>query len=394
MQNIFKEVATLDQRCYDQFFLNEDLLMEHAAGGIAAFIRKKFPPKSKVVVVSGSGNNGADVLVVARLLHKEYAVSIFELKPPSSPMAQLQHKRNQTLQIPKTQTLDGADVIVDGIVGTGFHTQFTPQIATTINAINRSNSYIIACDIPSGLSHDGKVTNPTIKADTTLTMGALKLSLFSDMAKDFVGDIHVINLGVDRSIYEQDSRYKLLQYSDMKLPTRAIHNTHKGSFGHLGVVCGSKSGAAILSALSGLRFGAGLVTLIAKTPPQNMPPIVMSSSKLPKNTTAIACGMGLGDDYKDEELRGLLCSVSKKVLDADILHSPLIQEPDILKNAIITPHPKEFVSLLKQLDIADISIDQLQNNRVAYAQDFSKPTFLISFINLFKLSTSLAFSPP
>ncbi len=77
MQNLFDEVNTLDKRCYEKFGLSEDILMEHAANGIADFIRSKFPKNSSVIVACGSGNNGADGLALARLLHGDYNVEIF-----------------------------------------------------------------------------------------------------------------------------------------------------------------------------------------------------------------------------------------------------------------------------------------------------------------------------
>ena len=85
MQKLFDEVGFLDKRCYEKFALSEDILMEHAANGMADFIRSKFPKNFSVIVACGSGNNGADGIALARLLHGDYDVKIFYVKEPKNP---------------------------------------------------------------------------------------------------------------------------------------------------------------------------------------------------------------------------------------------------------------------------------------------------------------------
>ena len=132
MQKLFDEVGSLDRRCYDKFNLSEDILMEHAADGMADFIRANFTKHSKVVVACGSGNNGADGIALARLLHKDFAVEIFYIKEPKSPMAILQHKRATALEIPTCQEINGCDILVDAIVGTGFNGEFDEKLSKII----------------------------------------------------------------------------------------------------------------------------------------------------------------------------------------------------------------------------------------------------------------------
>ena len=362
MQNLYDEVGSLDKRCYDEFGLTEDILMEHAANGMAEFIRAKFPKGSSVVVVCGSGNNGADGLVCARLLHVEYDVSILYAKEPSSPMALLQKKRVDSLDIPTCRELKECDVLVDAIVGTGFSGEFDEAITTLLEQMNSSKAYKIACDVPSGYK---------FFADTTLTMGAIKKAMFLDPHKDYVGDIKVLNLGVSRDVYEKPSTCKLLDIDDMELPFRDKKDSHKGSFGHLAITCGEKQGASILSASAALRFGSGLVTLVGYKE-NNIPPSLMSSHLLPRNTTAIALGMGLGNEFSDSELKDLLNNDLPLVADADVFHSEIILELIKRKNVVLTPHAKEFVSLLKLTNLADINIAELQENRFKYVELFSK----------------------
>lgn len=362
MQKLFDEVASLDKRCYEEFFLNGDILMEHAAEGMAEYIRSNFKKGSKVIVVCGSKNNGADGIALARLLHLDYDTSIFYAKKPASEMALLQQKRAFSIGVKECTKLQGCDVLVDAIVGTGFNGEFDEETASLIKEMNSLDAFKIACDIPSGYR---------FTADVTLTMGALKKGMFIDSAKEFVGEIKVINLGISREIYEKQSSWNLLDLEDLKLPKRIKKDSHKGSYGHLALASGEKSGASIMSALSALKFGAGLVTLVGYEDIQ-IPHMLMYSHEVPKNATALALGMGLGAEFSQIELDKFLDNTLPLVADADILSLPIVLE--ILKRdgVVVTPHAKEFAALLKVTKIADITTEELQKNRFMYAEEFCK----------------------
>ncbi|MCW8896026.1 NAD(P)H-hydrate dehydratase [Sulfurimonas sp.] len=360
MQNLYDEVGSLDARCYRDFFLSEDILMEHAASGISDFIRAKFAKNSKVIIACGSGNNGADGIALARLLHVDYEVSVFYAKKPKSKMALLQYKRAKSINVKECQKLQECDVLVDAVVGTGFCGEFYDYLKDTMTELNSVKAYKIACDIPSG---------GVFKADATLTMGALKKSMFLDGVKDFLGEIKVLDLGVSREVYEIDSNWKLLDLSDLNLPFRAKKDSHKGIYGHLALACGEKSGASIMSALTALKFGSGLVTLVGFEDIK-IPHTIMYSHTIPKSTTALAVGMGLGDEFSSMELDKFLDNNFPLVADADIFNMPIILDILKRKNVVITPHAKEFVSLLKKTNTADISVEELQANRFKYAEEF------------------------
>lgn len=362
MQKIFEEVASLDARCYEEFFLSEDLLMEHAASGMAEYIRAHCDKGAKVIIVCGSGNNGADGIALARLLHGIYNVALFCLKKPASKMALLQHKRAKSVGVKEIEKLEPCDVLVDAIVGTGFNGVFSPEIQKTLEEMNSAKALKIACDVPSGY---------LFYADVTLTMGALKKRMFLDSAKEFVGKVEVLDLGVSRDIYEKSTAWHLLDLQDLKLPHRTKKDSHKGSYGHLALALGEKSGASIMSALSALRFGAGLVTLVGYEALQ-LPHQLMYSHEVPANTTALALGMGLGAEFSQMELERFLDNSLPLIADADIFSMPKIV--DILKreSVVLTPHAKEFVSLLRICGVADISVEELQKNRFKYAEDFCK----------------------
>ncbi|MFA6192804.1 MAG: NAD(P)H-hydrate dehydratase [Sulfurimonas sp.] len=369
MQKLFEEVTSLDKRCYEKFALSEDILMEHAANGMAEYIRRNFAKGSSVIFACGSGNNGADGLACGRILHGDYNVSLFYAREPKSDMAILQDKRAKSVGVPKCFELTDCDVLVDAVVGTGFDGEFIDELKTIMCKLSSLKAFKIACDVPSGLKQNGECADECFAADVTLTMGALKKRLFLDEAKEFVGNIEVIDLGVSRMFYEVNTSWNLLDLNDSKLPYRTKKDSHKGSFGHLALICGNKSGASIMSAEAALRFGAGLVTLVGYEDVQ-IPHAIMYSHEIPYNATALALGMGMGEEFSDKELNKFLDNNLPLLVDADIFHMPILT--DILKkeNVVLTPHVKEFVALLKQTEIADISVNELQKNRFKYVEIF------------------------
>ena len=371
MQKLFDEVGSLDKRCYEAFCLSEDILMEHAANGMASYIQNNFSKEKKIIIAVGSGNNGADGIALARLLHGSYDVALYFVKEPKSPMALLQEKRAKSIGVKSITTLYECDILVDAIVGTGFEGTFSQELTQTLTMLNNAQAVKIACDVPSGLKRSGECANPTFQADITLTMGALKKSLFLDEAKDFVGNVEVLNLGIDRTLYERETNYYLLDLQDLQLPTRSHKNSHKGSFGHLSVLSGDKIGASVFSAQAALRFGAGLVTLVSHEN-NSIPFEIMHAYQLPSNTTAIALGMGLGENFSNEELQNYLKKDLPLLIDADLFYMPLLLELLKRSKIVLTPHPKEFAALLKMTQLANISVTTLQKNRFAYVELFCK----------------------
>lgn len=378
MQKVFDDVNALDNRCCDEFGLSEDLLMEHAAASMMRHIHSKFLNNAKILIVSGSGNNGADGIALARLLYSQYHVSLLMPYQAKSAMAKLQHKRAKILGINIVDDLSGLlerslehapDVIVDCLFGSGLNRDLDEASQCLLKQLNALTGYKIACDIPSGLDKQGRVSFVAFYADITITMGALKTQLYSDIAKDHTGDITVSDLGVHRSIYEANTNTFLLDSVDMKLPLRTKQNSHKGTFGHLSVIVGNKTGAGIIAAEAAFAFGAGLVTVITDQE-INLPCHIMQKSVLPENSTAIAIGMGLGY-FKKAEVQQILNNELSKVIDADLFHDDIILTILNRENVVLTPHPKEFCSLLKLTKLADITVAELQRNRFKYVRMFA-----------------------
>jgi len=372
LQKVFDEVNSLDRKCYEKYLLSEDILMEHAAISMMSYIEKKFVKNSKILIVCGSGNNGADGITLARLLYGLYDVSLYLVKKPKTQIGKLQLKRAVKVGVQYLETKDlltkEYDVVVDALFGSGFDKEMTKEYRELIEHLNSISGYKIACDIPSGINKKGQINQIAFKADRTITMGALKKSLFLDEAKEYIGRITVSDLGVYKELYENSSDICILDIDDLHLPLRDNSNTHKGNFGHLSVIVGQMQGAGILCADAAFNFGVGLVSVINHKEYQ-LPYHIMQSHKLPKNTTAIAIGMGLGN-YEQNEILEILNKNIPKVIDADMFYEKDIKIVLNKENIVLTPHPKEFCSLLKITAIDDISVETLQKNRFKYVEKF------------------------
>ena len=373
MQPLYKSCYPLDQRCYDDYALTEDILMEHAAMGMANYIRANFNEQSSVLIVCGVGNNGADGIVLARLLQGEYEVKLYLPFGVRSVMAEVQLERVECLDIEFIDEVEEADVVVDAIFGAGLSRELDEKTRKLIVQLEKLNGFKIACDVPTGIDMDGNPFPMALFADVTITMGALKECLYTDMAKEYVGEVVCVDLGVSHEKYTigfKNNAY-LLEESDLKLPTRKRCNTHKGNFGHLAVIAGEKEGASIMAGLAGLRFGAGLVTVVGEvmTP---LPLELMQDIQLPYNKTAIALGMGFLDDFEYEIVEDILDCDAPLLLDAGVFSNEIILEflEQRDREIVLTPHPKEFVDLWNMTIDSPLNIAILQASRFEKVREF------------------------
>lgn len=331
----------------------------------------------------------------------------------------LKTKGNLTQDFQDKEELDLTkfECIIDGIFGSGFHGEMPKIVADLITTINHTDTLKIAVDIPSGVSKTGAVLQSAFCADFTIAMGARKIALYADSAKDFIGRIKLANLGVCADIFARDMgeitdkislnssknlkqistnskaifREKsqiltnantpfcdtfLLQKRDLILPLRHKQNTNKGDFGHIFIALGQMNGAGIIAANASHAMGAGRVSLVklplqndvrgAKNEPQ-IPPILMQKNSF-KGADVIIAGCGLGEAKFDLNL----LTNTRCVIDADLCYKSEILELLCGENGvIITPHPKEFCALLKNADIAEVSVREIQQNRFDFARKFS-----------------------
>ena len=373
MKNLYLDTRVLDERAGEKFDLSEELLMENAAAAIANFIRMKFKKGERVLGICGGGNNGADVLCALRMLEGEFECEFILASQSLKPLAAKQLERAKFAGMRESKdvenSLNSAKCLIDGLFGSGLNRNLDEKHIELISKINASTAYIIACDVPSGLNSEGKVLGACVKADATITMGARKLALYSDVAKDYVGKIKLATLGISAQNYECESDYHLLEKCDLMLPNRKNQCVNKGDFGHAFIISGEHIGASKLCAKAAFAFGAGLVSVIGEQG-LNLPTHIMQASKISEKMNAGALGMGLGKKGV-EELEVQILKGKKLVLDADIFYSQKVLEL-LSENCVLTPHPKEFCSLLKICKIADIDVQTLQENRYAYARAWSE----------------------
>lgn len=380
MQKVFKECLTLDRRARDLYDLSSEIMMEHAALSIADILQKRRAADNKhcrVLILCGPGDNGADGYVLARLLMHTYNVTIFAPYAAKSEMAIKQRDRALKLGISLIESheewaidaLPDADIYVDALFGAAQHRHISTALKNLLHSLNHKQGLKIACDMPTGLYEY------PFKADITVTMGALKADLLEDRVKDRVGEIIVADLGVPRALYEDETDTYLLDESDLQLPFRSEADSHKGSYGFLSVIKGAQSGASILSSLAATRFGAGIVALVGVG---DKPSEVMQMPEISAKTTAIAVGMGLGENIDHLDLNQLLNY--PLIVDADLCYSAnFISSLSSKTDVVFTPHPKEFSILLHNAGIGRSNNDrskmytvaEIQQNRIQLARAFS-----------------------
>lgn len=373
MQKVFDNCVALDKRCYEVYGLSEDILMEHAAAGMANYIRKHFVQGTSVLIAAGMGNNGADGIALARQLHGAYDVRLYLPFELHSEMAKVQFERARSVGVRVFDAVFEAEVVVDALFGAGLNRELDDETEHILHQLNALNAHKIACDIPTGVGAKGTLMPMAFHADVTVTMGAYKEALFLDVCKDVVGEVLRVDLGVSTSVYEGESQSWVLETSDLKLPSRTEQSTHKGTFGHAAVFCGEKEGAGIISGMAAATFGSGLTTLVVHekvTPPAYL----MHSTVVPENATALALGMGLGEHFESEFLQKYVVkSHLPIVLDADSFYSEeilaILEQKD--REIVITPHPKEFAVLWERLTGERFTVVEIQNRRFEIVRRFN-----------------------
>ncbi|WRD51946.1 NAD(P)H-hydrate dehydratase [Helicobacter pylori] len=373
MLSVYEKVNALDKRAIEELFLSEDILMENAAMALERAVLQNASLGAKVIILCGSGDNGGDGYALARRLAGRFKTLVFEMKLAKSPMCQLQKERVKKAGVVIKTWEDNhkdleCDVLIDCVVGSAFKGELEPSL--NFESLSQKARFKIACDIPSGIDSKGRVDKGAFKADLTISMGAIKSCLLSDRAKDYVGELKVGHLGVFNQIYEIPTDTFLLEKSDLKLPLRDKKNAHKGDYGHAHILLGKHSGAGLLSALSALSFGSGVVSVQAlecEITSNNKPLELVFCENFPNLLSAFALGMGLENIPKDFKK---WLELAPCVLDAGVFyHKEVLQALE--KEVILTPHPKEFLSLLKSVGI-NISMLELLDNKLEIARDFSQ----------------------
>ncbi|WP_428568591.1 MAG: NAD(P)H-hydrate dehydratase [Solidesulfovibrio sp. DCME] len=364
----------------------------HALVGEIGEVRGK-----DVLLLAGPGNNGGDAVALARHLAGRGAKVRLALARPRGNYkgaagynARLAAKLGlPMLPLAKVdwQKATAPDVIVDGLLGTGFSGQLRPELAAMVEAVNAlaGRSYIFALDIPSGLcGQSGRPSPVAVRATATVAFEAAKTGLVTAEAAPYVGKLLVREIGIPPIVKE---RHPCRAYRIAPGIARALGavspTLHKGSAGRVVVVGGSRglTGAPLLAALGALRSGAGLVSvacpgaveiaLKAGFPDVMTMPIgpgghftaddASAVREFCAGAGAVALGPGLGR-HEDSAgfLEALLPLPCRLVLDADglyfLAHNPGLAAR-LSPETVLTPHPGEAARLLGT-DIATVEADR------------------------------------
>ena len=332
-----------------------------------------------VMVVCGMGNNGGDGLALARMLTTagvEVVVYIVALSDKGTPDFEINKQRLSNMDVNVCHVFSAedilfsssVDIIVDAVLGSGLTRSLEGEMAKIIQKINAFEAEKIAIDIPSGLFADrSSVGNTVFKACHTLTFQFPKLPFFFPENEQFVGQFHVLDIGLHRQ-YIAQTPTSMYYVADVEMPSALIRRpkfSHKGTFGHALLVAGSmgKVGASIFAAKACMYMGCGLTTVHLPTDavgcmqvafPEAMVSIdsddnIFTSFSADMNKyTAAGVGPGLGTDEKSiAALKDFLSIWNKPlVLDADALNMIAMRKEEMLPmlkpDTIITPHVKEF----------------------------------------------------
>ncbi|MCJ7840854.1 NAD(P)H-hydrate dehydratase [Lederbergia sp. NSJ-179] len=411
-----REMQALDRYTIENIGLPGVVLMENAGARIVEEIIDHAPHSNpQVMILAGGGNNGGDGFVIARRLFDlglkpilglvvdpkrikgDALVHYTSYKNRGLPIFHIRKEQLERLQ----DELERVDIIVDAMLGTGVKGPVRSPIDAIINTVNQyaGKKMILSVDIPSGLSSDdGSVEGVAIQATKTISFVLPKKGFFLQAGPNYIGEWQVVDISVPPSIID-DLHVKMPRLLTRSLIRSAIPkrpaNGHKGTFGHVLVLGGSRSyvGAPIFAARSAFSSGAGLVTLAV---PENIYPLIAGqnpeylylpldeveghfadqaietlSTKMPQMDT-IALGPGMGRFPNGEAWMKSFFSIltgQSVVIDADALYL-MRNQLDMLHtyegDIIFTPHPGEMATLLK------CSIKEVEKNRLEIAENFAK----------------------
>lgn len=372
------QVRELDRVTIEERGIRGLVLMRRAAEACVAETLDRYPDAASVAVLCGSGNNAGDGFIIAGLLAnrgKRVRVGLVGRIPDAGTDAgsAYQFCRDSGVQIGTApEALEGADFVVDALLGTGISGEVRPDYAEAIDAVNRGDWSVLSVDIPSGLSSDtGNIQGVAISADVTVTFIGRKLGLFTADGPEFAGEVVFADLDVPVDVYDAVKPVAgSLDYSVLSARLKPRHrNSHKMSHGHVLVVGGNEGmgGAIIMAAESAIMTGAGLVSVathpsnvgsVLARRPEVMPRGISSVTELTAlidRCTAIVLGPGLGrDEFSRMLFNEVMASDKPLVVDADGLNL-LSESPVHRQNWILTPHPGEAERLLG----ASVQVDRL-----------------------------------
>jgi NAD(P)H-hydrate epimerase len=358
--------------------------MEEAARQATDRLLKLYPQQSSFLILAGPGNNGGDGLAMARMLHlagKEVWVLCSHPTEKYKGDAQinfqiLSHLPVRIMPFSKDLALDllgYQPILIDALLGTGIQSDLRTPVSDILDFFREQEVTTVAVDLPSGLNADtGMLINRPLQATHTLTFQLPKICHLVSPASEFCGEIHVLDIGIWPSVLAQMGiqRAWLQEGSIPQLYRKRPLLSHKGSFGHVLIVGGSRfmSGAIAMASLAAVEAGVGLCTTFTPAPcrqtvletcPEAMcidvPGDYLSEEAIErfrevlKGKTAVVLGPGLGlTSATTAFLKATLPEIKVPLLlDADALNI-LAENPELIlpSDTVLTPHPGEMARLL------------------------------------------------
>lgn len=344
-------------------------LMRTAAGAVAAEALRMLAAPGRVLVLAGPGNNGGDGWIVARLLQAAgHRVRVEALAAPLTPDARRAAEEFAATDSEAPDWLEDADLIVDALFGTGLQRPLEGRAAELVERANRSGRPILSVDIPSGIDSDtGNVLGAAIRATATVSFHTAKPGHLLLPGRQHCGRLLVADIGLPSprhpNLWQNGPGFWALPMPEA--------DTHKYARGGLLVWSGPElqTGAARLSALAGLRVGAGAVTLAGdaaalRVQAAHVTAVMLAEAdaqqfgRLLAGPKLRAACVGPGAGPASRCVAGAALQSGKAVLlDADALTAfaddpahlaRLVRRHD--RPVVLTPHEGEFARLFPGLE--------------------------------------------
>lgn len=369
------QMKQLDGYTIQEIGIPSLVLMERAARSVYDAMIKEKLPLNKVLILCGSGNNGADGVALGRMLHlSNISVEVEILGNPSHFTAEMKQQieiaKKYQVTFVKNKSLSEYTTIVDAIFGVGLDRKVGGKYKEKIEQINQTDAKVVAVDIPSGIdSKTGKVLGCAVCADWTISFAYEKLGTVFYPGADYAGTVIVADIGIIKmpEIKVPISVYTC-ENADLDKRLSRKEDGNKGTFGKILLIAGNEttSGAAFLSAASALHTGAGMVKVHTRKENRAILPIRLpeamycfydkkdiKSKALAESlewADVVGIGPGLGTNKQAEALLEFVLKNSKRplVIDADGLNL-LKSKLDLLEQyeypVIMTPHLGELSRL-------------------------------------------------
>ena len=395
------QARELDRIASSELGIPTLLLMENAALGACGILADEFPDAHEIFILCGPGQNGGDGLAMARHLSVEgRSVTILQFpgrEPSGDAATNLAICRAMGLPIESIDDelplrLATADLIVDALFGTGLDRPLEGMAVSAVSAINAADAPVLAIDVPSGVSASrGGLEGPAVQAAVTVTFAAPRIAHLVEPAASLCGDVYVVGLSIPDHVLERfEAPLAIGPEVVSRLFSERAPNTHKGTWGHVGIIAGSagKSGAAILAARGAIRSGAGLVTVFTDSDTARLVDVASIESMTraidwdaPAETIldavrsrdTLLIGSGLPDDEESwVRIRRIISRIQTPlVIDAGGINAHAARPRDLRsrrETTVLTPHPGELARLL------EISIEEIAKDRIGAARHAAAET--------------------